>query len=75
MPKYTMEDGRSFTSYVSNCALNEMLQKKYNIKNSHEFRYYLQANADTIKKDLYDIDGQVCEVCPICKKAMEYNPN
>ena len=75
MPKFAMEDGRMFTSYVSNCALNDMLQKKYDIKDSHQFRYFLQNNADKIKKELYDVEGQVCEVCPVCKQALNYKPN
>ena len=76
MPKFVSEDGRAFTSYKPSCSLNEMLQKKYNVTNSHEYRYYLQKHAEQVKKDLMELcDPQSdCKICPVCKQALEYAP-
>lgn len=72
MPKFTMSDGREFTDYNPSCSLNEMLRKKYNVKNSHEFRYYLQRNAENVMKDLANCDPkQNCTLCPVCQQALE----
>ena len=51
MPKFVMSDGRAFTDYSPACALNEQLQTKFNVKNSHEYRNYLQKNGEAIMKE------------------------
>ena len=75
MPKYTMEDQRAFTDYNPSCELNRKLQEKFNVKNSHEYRYYLQKNAENIIKQFSQESAKPeCEFCPVCKKALEYKP-
>lgn len=75
MPKYIMSDSRTFTNYQSSCIMEEFLQKKYNIKNSHDYRSFLQKNAEQIIKDLGDCDinkPDACKsLCPVCKTAVE----
>lgn len=75
MPKFTMSDGRAFTDYNTSCTLNKMIQEKYQVGNSHDFRYFLQRNAETVKQDLANCDPkQNCAFCPVCKSAIEYKP-
>lgn len=72
MPKFTMSDGRAFTDYHPSCTLNQLLQDKYKLSNSHEYRYFLQKNADKIRLDLAQCDPQQeCTICPVCKQALE----
>jgi hypothetical protein len=75
MPKYTMQDQRAFTDYRPSCDLNRMLQEKFKVNNSHEYRYYLQKNAEEIMKNFTESSGkEECEFCPICKKSLDYKP-
>ena len=55
MPKFVMSDARVFTDYNPNCELNNALQKKYNVKNSHEYRAFLQKNAVSGLKKILDV--------------------
>ena len=72
MPKFVMSDGREFTDFQPSCTLNEMMQKKYNVNNSHEYRYYLQKNAEKVMKDLADCDtNRDCILCPVCKQSLD----
>jgi hypothetical protein len=71
MPRYTMSDGREFTDYNPSCELNRMLQNKYKVQNSHEYRYFLQKNAEKVISELSKMDKQTCVFCPVCKKALE----
>ena len=71
-----MSDGRFATSYYPSCDLEKSIQEKYNIKNSHEYRYFLQKNADKVMKELSITDPKEgCSICPVCKEAIEYLPN
>ena len=71
--KFAMEDGRVYTSYQPSCSLNYDIQKKYNIENnSHEYRYYLQRNAEKLIGD-FRTKGD-CVLCPICKASLSYKP-
>lgn len=71
MPKFVSSGAREFTNFMPNCSLNKFLQEKYNVNNSHEFRHYLQANAEQIMKDLADCNPKPdCVFCPVCKKAL-----
>jgi hypothetical protein len=72
--KYTMSDGRAFTSYISVCQLNQDLQKKYGTNGIHEYRHYLQTHAEKVMADT-TINMQKCTSCPICAKAVAYKPN
>lgn len=67
-----MSDGREFTSYHAACNLNTWLQEKYNIKDSHQYRQFLQANAEKVMKDLAECDPKSeCVLCPVCKLALD----
>jgi hypothetical protein len=75
MPKFIMSDGREFTDYQPSCALNQALQQKYNVKDVHQYRYYLQKNAEQVMKDLADCDTKrECALCPVCQQAVNYKP-
>lgn len=76
MPKFAMSDARAFTNYSPNCSLNQVLQQKYNVNNSHEYRYFLQQNAEKVMSDLLAecSEGKECVQCPVCKEALEYKP-
>lgn len=72
MPKFTMSDARVFTDYNPNCEMNRFLQKKYNVENSHEYRKFLQDNAEKVMIDNKKCDlVEDCKLCPVCKKAVE----
>lgn len=78
MPKYVSSDGREFTDYNAACILNEMMQKRYNVQNSHDYRYFLQKNAEVVMKDFASCAGQRDKdmvLCPVCKSSLEYKPN
>lgn len=75
MPKYVMSDGRAFTDYHPSCSLNKMIQEKYNIGNSHQYRAFLQQNAEQLLKEFSKYEGESpCVMCPVCKKALDYKP-
>jgi hypothetical protein len=74
MPVFKMEYP-TFTDFNPSCSLNAFLQAKFKTKNSHEYRYYLQHNAENIQKyfaqnALKDYKG--CTVCPNCAKALDF---
>ena len=52
MTRPGMNDGRCFTSYMPNDILNSQIKQKLNIKTDHEYRKYLQNNAETIMKNM-----------------------
>jgi hypothetical protein len=75
MPKFVMSDARVFTDYNPNCELNNSIQNKYQIKNSHQYRNFLQKNADKIMMDnVKNAQQPDCKLCPVCKDAIEYKP-
>ena len=46
-----------------------------NVKNSHEYRAFLQKNAENIMGDFAKCSEQPeCKLCPVCKGAIEYKP-
>ena len=74
MPIFKMEYP-VFTDFNPSCSLNAFLQSKYNTKNSHEYRYYLQHNADKIQEFFAKCairNYNACTICPNCQKALEY---
>lgn len=74
MPKFVMSDGREFTDYSPACDLNNQLQSKYNLKNSYEYRQFLQKNAEMlIKENTTSVNSYTFNMCPVCKKALEVN--
>lgn len=44
MVYFQSADGRAFTDYRSPCIRNNELKKKYNLKNEHEYRQFIQKN-------------------------------
>jgi len=68
MPKYIMSDGREFTDYASSCILNNIIQTKYNITNSYDYKHFLQKNSEQIMKELRECDKS--KSCPVCKKKL-----
>jgi hypothetical protein len=76
MPKFAMSDARVFTDYNPSCELNNTIQNKYKIMNSHQYRGFLQKNAEKIMSDNAKSAQQPdCKLCPVCKDAIEYKPN
>ena len=74
---FKMQDGRQYTDYTPSCSLNAFLQNKYKTSNSHEYRYYLQHNADNIHNDfmscaINNVNNTV--VCPVCSQAVTWKP-
>ena len=75
---YKMQDGRVFTDYNPSCSLNKFLQNKFNTSNSHEYRYYLQKNADNVRDDFHKCamrDVNECVLCPVCNNAVSWSPD
>jgi hypothetical protein len=76
MPKFVLEDGRAFTDYNPNCEINNAIQKKYKVTDSHEYRAFLQNNAEKLMKELSSCyEKENCKVCPVCDQALNYNQN
>jgi hypothetical protein len=68
MPKFVMSDGRMFTDYSPSCELNKNIQQKYNIQNSHEYKKFLQNNAENLITGMSKcVEGEDSKVCPVCK--------
>jgi hypothetical protein len=66
--------GRQFTDYNPNCELNRAIQRKNNITNSHEYRAFLQKNAEELMKNFsksVDTTEGGCKFCPVCQAAMD----
>lgn len=74
---YNMADGRAFTFYEPNCDLNKHLLKNQELKNTHDYRRYLQQNAIPLMKQLAECAPihEKCEICPVCNKAVTYTPD
>ncbi len=66
-----MSDARSFTDYSTSCTLNKFLQDKYNLKDAHEYRYFLQNNAKVLMNNFGKTAGTDCKICPECKLALD----
>ena len=72
MPRYSMADGREFTNYEPSCQLNKNLQSRYNVQNSHEYRYFLQQNGSKVMMDMIScVQQDDCLRCPVCQKKVE----
>lgn len=70
-----MSDGRGVnTSYIPSCELNYNIQEKYNIKDTHDFRYFLQQNSEKIKQDNDSKPIETCKTCPVCSESLTYLP-
>lgn len=70
---------REFTNYMPNCEINKNIQREHNVPSGHEYRYFLQRNAEMIMKHNLHCKDQVtnkmeCEFCPMCKDALNYKP-
>lgn len=71
--KYTMSDGRVFTSYLPNCDLNNTLQQQYGTPDIHSYRKYLQLNTEKVMNDTR-IGTDECKFCPVCEASLSYRP-
>lgn len=52
-----MSDGRCFTSFISNCQLNENIKSRNQLNGNNEYRKFLQENTEQLLKDFRDICG------------------
>ena len=43
---------RDFTNWLPACAYEPCLMRMYNCQNQHQYKQYLQANADRVMSDL-----------------------
>jgi len=68
-----MSDARAFTDYATSCTLNKSLQKQFNMKDEHQYRYFLQNNANTLMLEFNKAANKNCKICPNCEKDMESN--
>lgn len=67
MPYYPPEDSRSITDYRSIRDINGALALKYNLKNNHEFKTFMQKNGASVLADLQRGPGTaLCKECPVC---------
>jgi len=74
MPVFKMEYP-TFTDFNPSCSLNGFLQAKFKTNNSHQYRYFLQHNADKIQKYFAQCamkDYKGCAVCTTCNQAIQY---
>lgn len=53
--KNAMQDGRAFTDYNPNCALNEFLRTKFGIQNNTDYRLFLQRNACKVMGEMKNL--------------------
>lgn len=49
--KYTMSDGRVYTSYVPNCELNNSIKNQFGIDTDKDYKTMLQSSIELIKED------------------------
>lgn len=72
--KFVMSDGRAHTSYEANCSMYMNLKSKYSPSSSdHDFRGYLQTNAEQIMSDMRKSPDD-CKSCPVCAQSLSYKP-
>jgi hypothetical protein len=69
MSKFVSEDGRAFTDYSPSCVINNKIKGSNNIKNSLDYRKFLQHNAQKLMKvnfqDSVKKNNEVCN-CTEC---------
>ena len=46
--KNALSDGRAFTNYSPNCVINQDIRMMANLKNSRDYRHFLQHNATSL---------------------------
>jgi hypothetical protein len=69
MGKFVLEDGRAFTDYSPSCIVNDKIKSSNNIKNSLDYRKFLQKNAQVLMqnnfKESVKTNKEVCN-CTEC---------
>jgi len=84
MPYWAMSQGREVVDqdmYKSNCLLENALKNKYNISNSHTYRYFLQNNGQKVWEETLKVcepnilNSKDCKVCPVCKASLDWHPH
>ena len=63
-----------FTDFNPNCSLNEYIQKKYNTGNSHEYRYFLQKNANNLRNSFSDCASKNANICTYHNDQSKWKP-
>jgi len=62
-----MSDGRNFANYQPAAVINENLRRTENLHSNWEYRKYLQANADALRKFNFTVANQQCSNYPLQK--------
>uniref|UniRef100_A0A6C0F5H0 Uncharacterized protein n=1 Tax=viral metagenome TaxID=1070528 RepID=A0A6C0F5H0_9ZZZZ len=61
-----MTDGRCFTSYISNCQLNDIIKKNNDIVNDSNYRMFLQQNGKTLSDTMFETcssdENKLCNI-------------
>lgn len=73
MPIYKM-DNAPWTDYNPNCSLNNYLQKKYQTGNSHDYRYFLQRNAEELRKNFSNCAKKEVSQCQYPNTQVNWKP-
>lgn len=67
-----MADGRFITNYNVDSAITQDIRKKYNLFSTHDFRDFLQINAQNLMKENFMVNGGTCH--PNIKCSYGYPP-
>ena len=71
MPFFVPADGRVFTSYESPSVYNEFLQRKFGVKDSVEFKDFIQNNGQVVRDTVTGCSAsQVSARCPSCQRLL-----
>lgn len=71
--KFVMSDSRAFTDYNPSCSINNTIQKQYNIKDEHDYRYFLQTRSNELREKFATFADTQCKFCPACMEALLFN--
>lgn len=73
--KFVMADGRGTgTHFEPDCQMNHNLQEKFGVTDTHEYRQFLQQNAEKIMKENAVPTVEDHKNCPVCNDALNYKP-
>lgn len=64
-----------FTDYNPSCSLNSFLQQKYKTGNSHEYRYFLQQNAEQLRTTFSECAQKEAKKCDYKNIQVTWKPN
>lgn len=66
-----MSDGRNFVNYQPAAVVNETLRRKEHIESNWNYRKYLQANGDAIRKFDWIVANRQCSNYPLQTEVLE----